>query len=229
MKRREFITRAAGLATAATLPALAPAQGTVTEGLDVSHWQGNINWPAVAAAGIKFCFCKATQDTAFVDSKFATNWAAMKANGIVRGAYHFAKPAIDPIAQARHFYQTVKPSSGDLPLCLDFEDADGQTATYLRNWAQAFCQELKRRIGRPPVIYTGFYFWRDTAGNSPFNYGCPLWMARWGTTPLPLPAAWSNWTFWQYTSTGSVSGISGNVDRNQFNGSVSALDAVRMP
>jgi len=230
--RRQFFRSCAGLAAAATAVAVprAAAQGTVTEGIDVSHWQGAINWPTVAASGIKFAFCKATEHTTFVDSRFATNWPAMKANGIVRGAYHFGRPSYDPVAQARHFYNTVRPSPGDLPLVLDIEATDSLPAATVKNWIQRFCSELRRKQGKPPLIYTGFYFWRDNAGNSPNNYDAGLWMARWNVSnPFPLPAAWTNWTFWQYTATGSVPGISGNVDRDQYNGSLSDLQQAGLP
>ena len=80
--------------------------------------------------------------------------------------------------------------------------------------------------GRAPIIYTGFYFWRDSAGNGD-NLGCPLWLAAYNTNPL-IPAAWSTYTLWQYSSTGSVSGISGNVDLDAFTGSKTALNNLRL-
>lgn len=230
--RRNFLRRCAGVA-AGTALGMAPnvsAQGTVLEGIDISQYQGTVNFASVAGAGIQFIICKATEGMTFVDPKFTTNWPAIKAEGLVRGAYHYGRPNTDPVAQARHFYRTVKPSSGDLPCVLDIEAIDGQTPSAIRYWIQRFCQELRQRMGKPPMIYTGFFFWRDNAGNSPNNYNCPLWMPRWGvSSPLPLPAAWSNWTFWQYTSTGAVPGIVGNVDRDQFNGSMTGLNTLKLP
>jgi lysozyme len=227
--RREFIRNVAGLATAGLVAAPVRAQGTVLEGIDVSHWQSTVNWAAVAAANIKFAFCKATEHTSYVDDQFANNWLGMKNNGIVRGAYHFGRPSYDPIKQARHFYNTVRPTSGDMPLVLDLEATDSLAPSVVKLWTQRFCQELKRKQGRPPIIYTGFYFWRDSAGNSPNNYDSLLWMPRWGTTsPFPLPGAWGNWTFWQYSATGSVAGIN-PVDRDQFNGDLPALLSIAMP
>lgn len=234
--RRRFFRRCAGLAAGATATLSLPtaqAQSGVTEGIDVSHWQGTINWGQVYNAGVRFVIMKATEGTTYTDDTFANNWVNSKAAGLVRSAYHFARFEIDPIAQARYFYNTVRPASGDLPLALDFEERTGApatTAAQKRYWCQRFVQELRRKLGRPPLIYTGFYFWRDDGANSPYNYGCPLWMARWGVpSPNPLPGAWSNWTFWQYTSTGSVSGITGNVDRDQYNGSLTAMQSLFMP
>ncbi len=230
--RRDFLRRCGALAAGTALgvtPSLS-AQGTVLEGIDISQWQGTVNFATVASSGIQFIICKATEGMTFTDPKFTTNWPAIKANNMVRGAYHYGRPNTDPIAQARHFYRTVKPSSGDLPCVLDIEATDGQTPAQVRYWIQRFCQELRQRMGKPPMIYCGYYFWRDNAGNSPYNYNCPLWMPRWGVSnPFPLPSAWTNWTMWQYTATGSVPGITGNVDLDQFNGPMSALNAMKMP
>jgi GH25 family lysozyme M1 (1,4-beta-N-acetylmuramidase) len=232
--RREFLTGCVTLAAAAATGSVAIGQGTVTEGIDVSHWQGTINWPSVAAAGIKFAFCKCSEGTTYVDPKFSTNWPAIKANNIIRGAYHFARFMNDPIAECRHFVSTLKPVSGDLPPVVDVEGRDnaGFTGTHIKNWLQRFCAELKKKTGRPGIIYTGFYYWRDEAGNSPNNWGFPLWHAQYAASPTLGDSylAWPNgWSFWQYTSTGSVSGITGNVDRDHFRGTVTALDGWRIP
>lgn len=228
-QRRDFLRSCLGIAAAGAAAVPVQAQSTVLEGIDVSHWQGAVNWSSVAAAGIRFAFCKATEHTSFLDGQFANNWAGMKNNNIVRGAYHFGRPSYDPIKQARFFYNAVKPTSGDLPLVLDLEATDGLAANAVRLWTQKFCQEVRRLMGRPPIIYTGYYFWQDNVGNSPHNYDTMLWMPRWGvSSPLPLPVAWSTWTFWQYTATGTVAGIN-PVDRDQFNGNLSALQNIAMP
>jgi lysozyme len=82
-------------------------------------------------------------------------------------------------------------------------------------------------MGRAPIIYTGFFFWRDSAGNGS-NLGCPLWLAAYNNSPM-VPVAWSAFSLWQYTSTGSVSGISGNVDRDACALSKTALNNLRLP
>src|SRR4051812_36603912 len=97
--RRDFLKGCTALAAGAATAGPALAQATTLEGVDVSHWQGPINWASVAASGISFAFCKATDGATTVDQTFATNYAGMKANNIVRGAYHYGRPAQDPIAQ----------------------------------------------------------------------------------------------------------------------------------
>jgi len=231
--RRSFFHRCAGLAAGTAVASAAPAlaQGGTLEGIDVSHWQGTINWTSVKNAGITFAVCKCTEGLGFFDDYFTANWNGMKANGIYRSAYHMGLCNGDPIAQARFFYGKVKPSSGDLPLCLDLERDDGMTPTQRRYWTQRFLQELKRLIGKPPMIYVGYYFWRDNAGNSPYTYDAKLWMPRWNVaSPEPLTGAWTEWTFWQYTvaPAGSVPGVTTNIDRDKFNGSLSGLQALQL-
>jgi lysozyme len=235
MNRRDFLrTTAAGTAGAAALGAGAYALAAGTDytyqGIDISHWQGAINWAQVKASGKTFAFCKATEGTSFVDSRFASNWAAMKNNGLIRGAYHFGRPGTDPVAQANHFCNVVAPRSGDLQMTLDIEVTDGRTPSQIRSWIVAFINRIVQRTGRPGIIYTGYYFWRDRAGNGS-NLNCPLWLAYWGSgNPQNfVPSAWSSFSFWQYTSTGSCPGVSGNVDRDAWNGSLAGLNRLRLP
>jgi lysozyme len=202
---------------------------SAVHGIDVSHWQGTINWTSVKNSGVSFAFCKATEGTTYVDPTFATNYSQMKSKGIIRGAYHFGRPASAAVAQAQLFVNTVKPKEGDLQLCLDLEATDGKTPAQVWTWTQAFCAEVQRLTHRPPIIYTGYYFWRDNVGAPTNNLNCPLWMARYNTTPLPLPSAWTTWSFWQYSSTGSTPGVTGNCDQDNFNGSATNLQNLTYP
>ena len=103
------------------------------------------------------------------------------------------------------------------------------SSTQVRSWLVSFVNRLTARMGRAPIIYTGFYFWRDSAGNGS-NLNCPLWLAAYVSNPAPyVPAAWSTWSFWQYTSSGSCPGVSGNVDRDAWNGSLTGLNNLRLP
>jgi lysozyme len=234
ISRRKFLKAATGTAAGAGLlgtAAFALAAGTdyAVQGIDVSHYQGTINWASVKNSGKAFAICKATEGTTFTDSKFATNWAGMKSAGLIRGAYHFGRPGTDPVVQANKFCDVVRPTSGDLQMVLDIETTDGKSPRQVRSWIVAFLNRIQARTGRPGIIYTGFYFWRDSAGNGS-NLNCPLWLAAYTSSPTNyVPAAWSTWSFWQYTSSGSVPGISGNVDRNAWNGSLTALSRLRLP
>ena len=92
------------------------AAGSTVKGVDVSHFDGAIDWAAARRDGVAFAIIKATEGTSFVDNHFATNWTNTRANGIIHGAYHFFRPKSDPVAQADFFVQVAgSPKSGDLP------------------------------------------------------------------------------------------------------------------
>ena len=86
----------------------------------------------------------------------------MKEAGLIRGAYHFGRPGSDAVTQANFFVDTVRPMSGDLQLVLDLEQTDGKTPAQIWAWTQMFCARVKTRTGRPAIIYTGYFFWRDS-------------------------------------------------------------------
>src|SRR5262249_46229404 len=184
-------------------------------------------------------FAKATEGTTFTDAYINQNIAGMKKNGIIPGAYHFGHPGTDATTQANKFTSVVKNANGGtfsglLQLVLDLEVTDGRTPAQVWAWTQTFVARVKAVTGRPCIIYTGFYFWRDRVGNPNNNLNCPLWLAAYVSNPEPyVPNAWQGvgWAFWQYTDRGSVSGISGNVDRDYFKngGSYPNINALRIP
>src|SRR5262249_32662331 len=107
LSRRAFLaTAAGGLASSAAAPG---PTTSYPRGIDISHWQGTINWTGAKNSGLTFAFCKATEGTTYKDPSFAANWPAMKAVGLIRGAYHFGRPGSDAAAQAKFFVKTVRP------------------------------------------------------------------------------------------------------------------------
>jgi len=237
---RRLLAVAVTTATAAVVTVIAaPAAEAAccTPGVDVSHWQGSINWTSVRNAGIQWAYIKATEGTSYKDPQFNTNYPAAYYAGVIRGAYHFARPNVSSGAtQADYFANNGGAWSADnrtLPGALDIEYNPygsmcyGLSQSSMRSWLASFLSRYKYRTGRYAVIYTTYNWWSTCTGNySGFAGNHPLWIARWSTSAGTLPAGWSFWTMWQYTSTGSVSGISGNVDRNHFNGDRSRLLAL---
>jgi lysozyme len=212
------------LQAAAATPA---AAGDVRlPGIDVSHWQGAVDWSAVKADGIRFVFAKATQHTSFADSRYAENKAGAEAAGIAFGAYHFADPmggTADAIAQADHFVDAADLRGRNLLPVLDMERDNGYSPRALRRWARAWLDRVEERLGVKAIIYTNYYFWRDELGDPQWfaQNGHVLWIARYGASEPLVPAAnWAGhgWTIWQHTDEGRVGGIKGNVDRNWFDG-----------
>ena len=211
--------------TPSPTPTPAPTSGYI-EGIDVSHWQETIDWVKVKNAGKKFAYLKATETTNFLDNKYATNRAQAKANGIKVGAYHFARPgtnANDAVNEATWFIKNAAPVSGELIPVLDLEVTGGLTDSQLEAWAKAFMDRVYALTGVRGAIYTSPSFWSSNVGNSTklavAGYKV-LWVAHWttGSAPTVPGSNWNGngWTFWQYTSSGSVNGISGRVDLNRY-------------
>ena len=234
MSRRRFMKHAAYAAAGAGVlgtaaVALAGGSSYAVQGIDVASYQGLPNWTSVKNSGRTFAFTKATEGTTYTNPDFATNWARMKSAGLIRGAYHYGHPGSDPVTQANFFCNVVKPTSGDLQMALDIETTDGKSPSQVRSWIVSFINQIVSRTGRPGIIYTGYYFWTGSAGNGS-NLNCPLWLAAYVSDPTPyVPPAWSTWSFWQYSDTGSVPGVSGAVDLDAWNGTVSNLDNLRLP
>ena len=193
-------------------------------GIDVSKYQPNVNWPEVLRAGYVFAFARATYGDGEVDPDFGSHWRGMKAAGVVRGAYHFFVTAEDATRQADLFVRTVGSlESGDLPPVLDVEQQSG-TGGNIVSGVQTWLDVVERGLGRRPIIYTGPAFWNANLTDGFGRY--PLWVAEYGvSSPKPVKG-WDAWTFWQHSENGSVPGIAGSVDLNYFNGSLSDLEAL---
>ncbi len=203
-----------------TFSALKVCEGPETvPGIDVSKWQGEINWKKVADAGYKFANIRVSNGTA-LDSYFAKNRAGAKANGIIVGAYHFFQPDIDPTKQAEFVVSHVGMLPADeLPVTLDLEWADGgtPTVTAVKTWMDI----VTAGTGKVPMIYTSVGYWNPIF-NSEFKMH-PLWVAHWGTECPNLPEGWTEWAFWQ-PGGGPVPGVPGDiVDMDKFNGNLQDL------
>jgi lysozyme len=207
------------------------AQGGTASGIDVSRYQGTIDWAQVAGAQISFAIMKATEGLTLVDSTFAANWSGAAQKGIVRGSYHFFRASVDPTMQADHYLQTLgMPTMGDLPPALDLEVTDGQSPSQVVAAALQFLQRIEQLTGRLPLLYTSPSFFSTTLGGPVELARYPLWIAHWQVQCPNVPSPpFSQWTFWQSSSTGTVAGISGAVDLDQFNGSAAALRAFASP
>jgi len=220
------------LVVAVTLAAPAGA-ATYAKGLDVSHWQGPIDWLQVAGDGNTFMFAKASEGTTISDLTYAINRAGAQGVGLELGAYHFARPAgatdaartASAIAQADHFVQIARPAGGDLPPVLDLETKGGLSQAALVTWTRAWLDEVAARTGLLALVYTSPNFWKTSLGDTPLFAGAGnrLWVAHWTSNAAPLvPASnWGNlgWSFWQWTDCTTTPGIAHCSDGDRVNGS----------
>jgi len=208
------------------------------QGLDVSKFQGdNIDWDKVASSGAQFCLIRASDGTnQNNESKFGDNWLGARGAGLICGAYHLFRPALDAVDQANLFLAQFGNNvpvmeAGYLPAALDveIEPASATVQNYLdgvKAWINTV-EQNDRFKGLPTIIYTSQNIWNQIGDGTLGDH--PLWVADYSEDPPRLPSDWTNWTFFQYTETGSVSGIDVDVDQDHFAGSRNDLIALTIP
>jgi lysozyme len=192
-------------------------------GVDVSKWQGDVNWPRVRASGAAFAFIKATEGDDHMDERFAENWVAAGRAGIPRGAYHFYYFCSTATDQADWFIRNVPRERGALPPVLDLEwNAHSKTCTYrpspltVRAEVETFLARVARHYGQRPIVYVTPDFYRENGLER--LTGVTFWLRSVAGHPSEVYPG-QNWGFWQYTGTGAVPGIDGRADINAFAGS----------
>jgi len=207
------------------LPKLEAARNMIA-GIDISHYNGSVDYGQLAAGGVTFAFVKASEGQFTKDPLYATNYAGMQQNQIMRGAYHFFYPQIDAQAQAQNFLAVVTQlSAGDLPPALDIEVSGEQSPSAIAAAMQQWLDSVQQSLGRTPIIYTYASFWNTALGGTTAFAGYPLWIAEYTSNPSPrIPTGFSDYVFWQYSQSGSVPGITGNVDMDWFKGSQADLN-----
>ncbi len=210
------------ISQASTTVCGAPTNGAV-QGVDVSHWQGAFDWNAAKARGISFGYASIGDGTGFVDTTFGTNWANIKAAGLLRGAYQYFEPGQDATAQANLMIGAVgKLGAGDLPSMVDVETTGGQSGATIASRVRTWLGVVEAGTGRAPLVYTGPSFWDSSVGDTTFG-ATPLWIADYGPPCPAVPNGWSSWQFWQYSSS------NGTLDLDVFNGSLAQLSGLAGP
>jgi lysozyme len=200
------------------------AGASTVKGIDVSSYQDTVDWTTAKGTGLAFAIARISDGSA-LDSQFATNWSGMKNAGLVRGAYQFFEPGESPTAQATIVINAVGVlGAGDLPVTADMEVTGGQSAATIAANLQTWMAAVKAGTGKAPMIYTAEGFWDGSVASSSFAAN-PLWAANWGVSCPDTATGWSAWSFWQYSDSGTVSGVPDAVDLDEFNGSLAELQA----
>lgn len=197
-------------------------------GIDVSQWQGDINFVAVQGAGIELVYIKATQGTRFVDPFFYRNYANAKNAGLGVGFYHYlmARSAEEARAEAYHFISVIKGLTGEARPVMDIEVVGGSDRETISQTAAAFLEGVEAYSNLDPAIYADLSV-MEALDESLMAY--PLWVAQYEVEEPGDIRPWKSWAGWQYTDLGRVAGIQGNVNRDIFTEEILAerLEAVK--
>lgn len=205
--------------------------GYTVYGIDVSSYQGRINWKQVKAmregdVHISFAFIKATEGVLSVDPYFQRNWREAPKAGIMCGAYHFFLPQKSGVWQAKFFLQTVKTEKGDLPMVVDIERLYRTSPEKMREQLESFIKTIENRTGIKPIIYTNLKFYQDYLEG--YFDGYTLWIAHY-YQPKLLVSNKTNWKFWQHSDKAHVNGINHVVDFNVFKGDSTEFEKLLVP
>ncbi len=199
-------------------------------GIDISHYQKGIDWPQlrntkVNGRPLRFVIVKATEGLTLTDEDFNDNFYQARANGLIRGAYHFYIPGADPREQALFFLRQAHLEPGDIPPILDIERRGDLSPKALRQGVRTWLATVEQAYHVKPVIYTNLDFKRRHL-TAPDLDAYPLWIANYYKKHLTYEGSW---VMWQYTDMGTVEGISHKVDFDLFNGTMEDLQAFLIP
>ncbi len=194
-------------------------------GVDLSHYNGPVDFGEFGR-GFAFAYLKASEGCFTKDPLYAANYAGLRQKQILRGAYHFFYPQLDPQAQASNFLSVVtRLNPGDLPPVLDVEVSGEQNSIAIAAAIEQWIDAVQQKLACTPIIYTAAGFWNTALGGTTNFTSYRLWVAEYTGNSSPiLPAGFTDYVFWQYSESGSVPGVTGNVDMDQFNGSLSDLN-----
>ena len=199
-------------------------EGYNIRGIDISHYQGIIDWETLRNASmnndpIRFVFIKSTEGESLMDENFNLNFHSAKKNDLIRGAYHFFIPDADPVKQANFYLRQVQLEAGDLPPVLDVEKAGKCSKKELQKNVKIWLDIIEKHYAVKPILYTGYKFKQKYLNDSIFN-SYPYWIAHYYVPQLKYKGEWK---FWQHTDRGRIDGITGDVDCNIFNGTLEEL------
>ena len=168
--------------------------------MDVSAWQGNINWLKAAKSGARFAYIKVSQRL-YADKLFFQNWPGAKSAGLLRGGYHYLVWDRDPLEQADAFCALLKTDPGELPPAADFEERVGIPADACER-LKRFLDAVENRLHLRPAVYTSPDFWKNYGSGDPFWAKYPLWIANYQVNQPLIPLPWKDYAFWQHSKSG---------------------------
>ena len=196
--------------------AIEPSNNEIYEGIDVSKWQGNINFKEVANNGIKIVYIKATQGTNYVSQTFEESYKNAKENGLKIGFYHYvtARDVQSAKNEAEFFASKISGKQIDCRLAMDFEEFGNLSKSEINAIGLAFLKRLEEITQKPVIVYSNTYTAKTIWEGEIINY--PLWVAEYGVSKPQNNGKWNTYIGWQYTDMGQIAGINSYVDRDRF-------------
>ncbi|MBC8535265.1 GH25 family lysozyme [Feifania hominis] len=204
------------LSLALCAQALEPSGEPARRGIDVSEWQGSIDFARVRDAGIEIVYIRAGAGGDYADPDFRTNYENAKAAGLKIGFYHYvtARSSAEAEQQARYFVSLIGGTVPDCRLAMDFETFGSLSREQTNEIALVFLETVEQLTGKSTVVYTDAYnaraVWNDAVAER------PLWVAQYGVDTPEDNGKWDSWVGFQYSDRGRVDGIRGNVDLDWF-------------
>ena len=200
-------------------------EGYSVQGIDISHYQGKIDWDKLHGAliegtPVRFIIMESTEGNSLLDQNFADNFYQASQYGFIRGAYHFFVPGVDAKSQAEYFLKQVHLEEGDLPPVLDFEKTGNLTSKEIERNALEWLKTVEKEYHVKPILYTYYKFKQKYFSSKEFD-DYPYWIAHYYVDTLRYQGEWK---FWQHTDYGKVDGIKSYVDLNVYNGSMYDLE-----
>lgn len=196
-------------------------------GIDVSHYQGKIDWQKVKNSGITFAYIKASQGDHVIDPNFSANWSEAKKVNILRGAYHFFEPSLNVENQAKLFIKLINlhgGCTGSLPPALDVETINQVSKEQLKFKIDKWLKIVEDETNCRPIIYTNLAFWNQYFTNDEFpNH--ELWLAEYSKDSV-LIQKWKKEILWQFTDKNIIDGIRTKVDEDRFIGTKAELNSL---
>ena len=209
--------------------AFEPASDTIYNGIDVSEWQGNIDFKKVKDSGIKIVYIRAGQGFSYEDEKFERNYNEAKKQGLNVGTYHYvtARNKEEAKKQAKFFVSLIGNKEIDCKLAMDFEYFPNLSKNEINKIAITFLKEVQELSGKEAIVYSDAYNANNTFEGEVTNY--PLWIAQYGVEKPQNNGNWKYWEGFQYTDVGRVSGINGNVDKDKYTDEILLEDNTKIP
>jgi lysozyme len=193
-------------------------------GMDISHYNGAIDWDKVSKDGLSFVYIKATEGETLADDDFTANWQGASSAGLLKGAYHFYDFCDAGAPQADNFIKTVPVEAGALPATIDLEESsDCKTMpakAVFRADLAAFVQKIEDAYGKTPVLYVNASIYTKYFLGENDSY--KLWIADISHASPAMPGD-APWAMWQYNWHANVAGVGSEVDLDVFNGTPQQL------